>query len=149
MTNLLPAEAIDENAVLSLRLSGMSIRRLSRHFGCSETTVLDVLDRALPPLSTETRVRLYREDIARIDDLLIAFYPKAKQGDGPAAQICLRLLERRSAMTGTDAPQRLDVVVAQATADAPAGSTAALLYEIERIANERQQECSGAVIEHE
>jgi hypothetical protein len=142
--DLLPAEAIDANALLAMRLSGLSIRRLARHFGCTETTILRVLDEALPPLSNETRVRLYREDIARIDDLLIAFYPRAKQGDGPAAQIVLRLLERRALMTGTDAPQRLDVVVAQATGDAPEGSTEALIREIERIAAER----GTPIIEH-
>jgi hypothetical protein len=57
--------SLDEQAVLSLRLSGLSIRRLSRHFKCTETKILDILDAALPPLSNENRVRLLREDIAR------------------------------------------------------------------------------------
>jgi hypothetical protein len=72
-------ELVDRDTqVLALRLGGLSIRRLAHRFKCSENTILDILDKALPPLSPETRIRLYREDIARIDDLLLAFYGSAK-----------------------------------------------------------------------
>jgi hypothetical protein len=142
------AQAVDPESLLQLRYCGLSIRRLSRHFRCSEKVILDALDLALPQLSQQTRVRLYREDLGRIDSLFETYYPRAKSGDGPSAQICLRLLERRAAMCGTDQPQRIDVVVAQANADVPEGSTAALIRELERLADERQQ-ASGVVIEHE
>jgi hypothetical protein len=139
---------VDPEAVLQLRYAGLSIRRLSRHFRCSEKVILDALDAALPQLSQATRIRLYREDLGRIDDLFLTYYPLAKQGQGSAAHVCLKLLERKSAMVGHDSPQRLDVHVVAETADAP-GSTAALIRELERIALERSGPADGAVIEHD
>jgi hypothetical protein len=136
----------DENRILQLRLSGLSVRRLAREFKLRETEIIRILDAALPPLSQATRIRLFREDIARLDDLLIAFYPQAKQGNAAAAGICLKLLERRAAMVGTDAPVRVDAVVEQAAAAAPQ-STAALIEELDRIVRERGRSASGLVIE--
>jgi hypothetical protein len=122
--------------ILRQRLAGMSIRRLAREFKIPEYQVLQSLDRSLPPISAETRVRLYREDLARLDDMLTTFYPQAKNGMSGAATICLKLLERRSAMTGADAPQRVDVTVVQAPDEDP-NSTLRLLAELDRIAAER------------
>jgi hypothetical protein len=124
-----------DSEILRQRLAGLSIRRLAREFNIPEYQVLQSLDRSLPPISAETRVRLYREDLCRLDDLLATFYPQAKNGMQGAATVCLRLLERRSAMTGADAPQRVDVTVVQAPEDP--NSTLRLLAELDRIANER------------
>jgi hypothetical protein len=131
VVNLLDLDA----EILRQRLNGTSIRRLAREFKIPEYQVLQSLDRSLPPISAETRVRLYREDLCRLDDMLTAFYPQAKNGMQGAATICLKLLERRSAMTGSDAPQRVDVTVKQA-AEEP-NSTIMLLNELNRIAAER------------
>ena len=69
--------------------------------------------------------------------MLIAFYPQAKQGNALACNVCLRLLERRSAMVGTDAPVKVDVVVEAAAAAVPR-STASLIAELDRIVAERR-----------
>jgi hypothetical protein len=121
--------------ILRQRLDGTSIRRLAREFRIPEYQVLQSLDRSLPPISAETRVRLYREDLCRLDDMLSTFYPQAKSGMQGAATICLKLLERRSAMTGADAPQRVDVTVTQMPDDLT--STMRLLAELDRIAAEQ------------
>jgi hypothetical protein len=134
----LVTQADRDTKILALRLSGLSIRRLAKEFKCRDVDILDSLERSLPPLSPETRIRLYREDLARIDDLLLAFYPSAKQGSAVAAQVCLRLLERRSTMVGTDAPQKLDVHVVMQEAVEPVGGTALLIRELQRIADERK-----------
>jgi hypothetical protein len=68
----------DENRILQLRLSGLSVRRLAREFKLRETEIIRILDAALPPLNQATKIRLFREDIARLDDLLISFYPEAE-----------------------------------------------------------------------
>jgi hypothetical protein len=134
-----------DSEVLRLRLSGMSIKRLAREFKIPEYQILQSLDRSLPPISAETRVRLYREDLCRLDDLLTTFYPAAKSGMQGAATVCLRLLERRASMTGADAPAKIDITIAPAPEEP--NSTLRLLAELDRIANERNPD--GLTIEGE
>lgn len=131
-----------DSKILQLRLAGMSIRRLAKEFRMHNAAVLDSLDRSLPPLDHETRVRLYREDLSRLDDLLMAFYAQAKEGNPVSAGLCLRFLERRAEMLGSDAPQRVDVVLGRKAEQG--GSTAKLLEALDRIAAERD----GSIVEH-
>jgi hypothetical protein len=120
--------------ILRQRLSGLSIKRLSRAFGISEGRVLKSLDRSLPKLSPELKVRLYKEDLARLDELLHAFYPLAKTGSSSAAQTCIKLIERRACMVGSDAPTKVDILVEKRQVT---NSTEDLLRELDRIAAER------------
>jgi hypothetical protein len=129
---------LDELILHDRMYSGMSIRRLSRKHGISEDQVLKALDRVLPPLSPETRVRIFREDLHRLDEMLAAHYPAARTGSSSSAMTCLRILERRSAMVGHDSPLRVDVLL-QPKADAPS-STEQLLLELQRIVDERTPE---------
>jgi hypothetical protein len=122
-------------AILAARLGGVSIRRLSKQFQLSEREILRSLDRSLPPMSAETRMRLFREDVARLDELLQTYWPAARTGSSSAAQICLRLLERRASMTGCDSPVRVDLTIESTTEQQT--STDVLLAELNRIAAER------------
>jgi hypothetical protein len=134
---------LDELILHDRMYGGLSIRRLSRKHGISEDQVLKALDRVLPPLSPETRVRLFREDLHRLDEMLAAHYPAARTGSGSAAQTCLRILERRSAMVGHDCPVRVDVIL-EPKADAP-NSTQELLDLLNRIAAEQAPKLLEAV----
>lgn len=138
-----------DERILQLRLAGVSIRRLSREFKMPERHVLDVLDAMLPKLSPENRVRMFREDVARIDELLVQHYAAARSGSINSSQLVIRLLERRSSMVGYDVPlsARVAVEVIQHSAVEREGSTALLLAELDRIAAE--QDSSGLVIEGE
>jgi hypothetical protein len=138
----------DENRILQLRLSGMSVRRLAREFKLRETEIIRILDAALPPLNQATKIRLFREDIARLDDLLIAFYPEARKGNVASAGICLKLLERRAAMVGMDSPVRIDISAEAVAAETPR-STAALIEELDRIVAERQRPAHDLRIDHD
>jgi hypothetical protein len=128
---------LDELILHDRMYGGLSIRRLARKHGISEGQVLKALDRVLPPLSPETRVRLFREDLHRLDEMLAAHYPAARTGSSAAAQTCLRILERRSAMVGHDCPVRVDVIL-EPKARAPS-STEQLLLELNRIVAERSE----------
>jgi hypothetical protein len=125
-----------DRKVLHLRLAGIAIRKIGRELELSDKAVLASLDRALPQLTPEMRIWLYREDLARLDELMVHWYTQAKGGSTTATSLCVKLMERRSAMTGTDAPVRLDVVVERQTAESP-GSTQLLLDMLNKIAAER------------
>lgn len=126
-----------DRKVLNLRLAGVAIRRIGRELKLTEKQTLAALDRALPNLSPEMRVRLFREDLARVDELMIYWYTQAKGGSATATQLCIKLMERRAHLTGIDAPAtaRIEVVASATQAE---GSTAMLLRELNRIAAERQ-----------
>ena len=125
-----------DRKVLALRLNGVSIRRIGRELKLTDKQTLAALDRVLPSLGPDLRTRLFREDLARCDDLMVYWYQKAKDGSAVATSLCVDLMKRRAAMAGTDSPQRIDVVVAQQVADDPS-STVQLLAELDRIAAER------------
>jgi hypothetical protein len=137
MTNVTVIDdELDQDAeILRQRLAGLSVRRLARTFNISENRVLKSLDRSLPKLSPEVKVRLYREDLSRLDELLAAFYPLAKTGSSSAAQTCIKLIERRACMVGFDAPTKVDILVEKR--EGSGNSTEDLLRELDRIVAER------------
>jgi hypothetical protein len=145
MTESTVVDVLDlDAAVLERRLAGLSIRRLSREFKISEKGILDSLDRSLPQLSPELKIRIYREDLQRLEALISAHWGSAATGSQSSTQIILRLLERRAAMIGADSPTRIDVVI-ERVGEHP-DSTTQLLAELDRIAAERKQP-EGLLIE--
>jgi hypothetical protein len=144
MTESTVVDVLDlDAAVLERRLAGLSIRRLAREFKLSEKAVLDSLDRSLPKLSPELKIRIYREDLQRLEALVAAHWASAATGSQSSTQVILRLLERRASMIGADAPTKIDIVIDQ-VGQHPT-STDQLLAELDRIAAERQP--NGLLIE--
>jgi hypothetical protein len=127
--------------VLKARLdTGKSIKRLAREFQVSERAILAALNRALPPLNPETRVRLFKEDLQRLDALATYWHGVAMSGGsgaGSATQLTLRIMERRAALCGLDAPLHARLEIAAQQAPNEPSSTQALLEQLERIVAER------------
>jgi|tagenome__1003787_1003787.scaffolds.fasta_scaffold20537934_2 hypothetical protein len=141
-----------DHEILQLRLAGLSIRRLAREFKVTDREVLRALERGLPQLTPETRTRMFREDLLRLDELMIHWFAAAKNGSASAAnatQLCLRIMERRSALCGLDAPVHWRIEVIEQAAASAESSTAALLKELDRIAAERPDDGHGLIIEGE
>jgi|SRR4051794_30225341 hypothetical protein len=133
-------EEVDRK-VLGLRLAGVSIRRIGRELKLTDKQTLAALDRALPSLSPEMRIRLFREDLARLDELMIYWFGQAKTGSATGTALCIKLMERRAHLTGIDAPSHTRVeVLVEATAQSAENSTAVLLRELNRIAAEQPGE---------
>jgi hypothetical protein len=134
--------------VLHLRLAGVSVRRIGRQYGLTDKQVLAALDRTLPTLDAEARARYLRESLGQLDELSSWRYGQAKTS-APAAMLCLRINERKAALLGLDAPAhvRLDPVQIIANAGPQQGSTAALIAELDRIAEERNRSAPRLQIE--
>jgi hypothetical protein len=126
-------------SILRQRLAGLSIRRIGKEFKLSDRAVLDALDRALPPLNPEMRTRLFKEDLCRLDELLTHWYAQARNGGAMATQLCIKIMERRSALCGLDAPATMRMEVIQHGAAEQPNSTQLLLDQLNRIVAERQQ----------
>jgi hypothetical protein len=134
--------------VLHLRLAGVSVRRIGRRYGLTDKQVLAALDRTLPTLDAEAPARYLRESLGQLDELSSWWYGQAKTS-APAAMLCLRINERKAALLGLDAPQhvRMDPIQIIANAGPQQGSTAALIAELDRIAEERQRSVPGLLVE--
>ena len=127
-----------DREVLALRLTGHSIRSIGRALKLRDSEVLRSLDRSLPSLSPDMRIRLYKEDLQRLDDLMVHWYQKAREGSALATTLAIKLMERRSQMLGSDMPARMKIeVVAGGAQQHTESSTKALIRELDRIASER------------
>ena len=134
-TNVVELDDEDlDRRILAARLRGTSVYDLAKMVGKSVRVVTRSLSRTLPEVTPELRQRLFAEDLVRIDELLGAFYDQAKGGSLGAANIVIKLLERRACMTGGQSVTRIEIMATEAI-EKP-GSTEALIRELDRIAAE-------------
>jgi cytochrome P450 len=126
-----------DRKVLAARLAGVSIRKIGREMKLSDDAVLQSLDRSLPRLTPELRVRLFREDLQRLDELTTYYWAQARSGNTAAANVVTKLMERRSLMLGSDSPSRIELVTRVADGEQP-GGTELLLEQLRLIAAEHR-----------
>lgn len=91
---------------LHLRRAGVSQRDIAAQLKVSLRTIQRDLEAALADLAAEQRQgaeALRTLEAERLDALQVAYWPKAMAGDLPAAQLVLRILERRARLFGLDA----------------------------------------------
>jgi hypothetical protein len=109
------SDDVRDDFILQERLSGKSARAISKQLRCTVGEVDAALDRVLPKLDNAARLRHISLDLNRLDRLLEVFYKRAIEDvDTQAGLLCVKILERKSAMLGLDSPQKLDVVQLQA-----------------------------------
>jgi hypothetical protein len=102
-----------ERNALVLRQAGATYTKIAKQLGYrNRSSAADAVTRALArttpkPLADEVR----RLELERLDDLWRSMYPKAVQGDHLAVDRCLRIMARRAALLGLDAPQRVQQLV--------------------------------------
>lgn len=90
--------------------SGRSLRLVRKEFSLTETELDAILER-LWPLSTEARIRRIKHDVACLQRLIEKFFEKALAGDVNSGVLCVRAWERKAALLGLDAVQRIDLQV--------------------------------------
>ena len=98
--------------VLELKKAGASVRAIARALDVGATTVQRDLDLALGELAAEQRAgaeRLRVLELARLDAMHSALWPRVRAGDTDAIDRLLRIAERRSKLLGLDAPARVDI----------------------------------------
>jgi DNA-binding CsgD family transcriptional regulator len=95
-----------------LAKAGASYRAIGKRLGVSHAQAQRDVVSVLEELNTRSRahaVDYRRLHLARLEDLLLAVWPAARQGDLASQAQALRILERESRLLGLDAPARVDV----------------------------------------
>jgi hypothetical protein len=99
-----------DQRMLDLRVGGVGVRAIARQFKINIKMVLEVLDRLLPTVTVEDRMRILRTDLERLDQLEAVWFKTAKEeSDAQATSLVLRIQERRSSLLGLDAPAKIDI----------------------------------------
>src|SRR5262249_38071222 len=113
MTDTAVIEQRDEQIVEAL-VAGRSVRVVQREFSLTFTELDQALERCFP-LDTAARLRTIRGDLSRLDRLIEKFYLKAIAGDGDvnSATLVVKAWERKAALLGLDAVQRIDLQIVQ------------------------------------
>jgi hypothetical protein len=82
---------------------------------CPVSEIDASLDRTLPKITNEAKRRIVALDLDRLDGLLEVFYKRAvEKQDCQAGLLVVKILERKSAILGTDSAQKLDIVQIEA-----------------------------------
>jgi len=109
------SDDVRDDYILQERLSGKSARTISKQLRCTVGEINASLDRTLPKIDNDARLRHISLDLSRLDGLLETFYKLAiEKEDTQAGLLCVKIMERKSAMLGLDSPQQLDIVQVQA-----------------------------------
>lgn len=100
-----------EAQCISLRKEGLSYRLISQQVGITEQGVMKAIRRVMTRVAAQTGADV--EDIKsieleRLDDMHAAIFPDAKSGNLKAVDRVLKIMERRSAYLGLDAPRKLE-----------------------------------------
>lgn len=103
------AELYERRAMeFQLRKAGASVPQIAERMGLSPAVIYKDLrwcyDQLLPARDLEDMRELEK---ARLDDLRLAVWPAAKQGDLKAVETWLKISNRYSRLVGLDAPIRL------------------------------------------
>lgn len=106
------AMAEKKRQALELRKAGVSYSEIARQIGYANKgsahhIVMDALREVIEAPAKETLA----EELARLDGMLMAFYPKAKAGNDKAAAMVLRIMDRRAKYLGLDQPEQIQSTV--------------------------------------
>lgn len=103
---------------IALRIAGMDWQTIADRLGYSDraSACKDVTRALERHRSEESRqIEILRQlTEERLDRLQAAYWAKALQGDPKAAEIVMKVMDRRAKHDGTDAAQRLEVITIDA-----------------------------------
>ena len=115
MNDSAKADEAKDDFILQERLLGRSARSISKELHCTVADVDASLDRTLPKIDNAAKLRIIALDLDRLDELLKVFLKRAiEKIDCQAGLLVVKILERKAAILGTDAAQKLDIVQVQA-----------------------------------
>jgi len=109
MSDTAAIEERDE-AVAEAITNGRSLQLVRKEFSLTEAELDAVLER-LWPVSTEARIRMIKHDVGCLQRLIEKFYEKALGGDVNSATLVVKAWERKAALLGLDAVQRIDLQI--------------------------------------
>lgn len=113
-----------QQRAIELRRAGRSYREIARQVGIGVASAHRLITAAIADVRAivqDDAAEIRALELSRLDGLLGALWPKARQGDLGAVDRVLRIMERRAKLLGLDAP----VKVARTNAMGGEGATAA------------------------
>lgn len=93
---------------LELRKAGYSYHRIGEALGCTKSQAHRDVGAALKLTLQEPADDVRALEAERLDDLLRALWPDARNGNHGAIDRALRIMERRAKLLGLDAPTRTE-----------------------------------------
>ncbi len=96
-------------AALKLRSAGANYETISRHLDCSTSTAWRHVQTGLRAIQAEPAEELRLLENARLDALLLACWPAAMRGSPRHVDSVLKIMTRRAALWGLDAPRQIAV----------------------------------------
>jgi hypothetical protein len=97
---------------LDLRKQGKTFAEIGRELECSEQRAHAIVTAELQRLNarrSEQAAEVARLELERLDALLAAVWPTAKEGEGPAIDRVLAIMARRAKLQGLDAPDKREL----------------------------------------
>lgn len=112
------ARAERRQRVLAARLRGETFRVIAGREKISTQTAHSDMTTALADIPRAEADELRALELGRLDALQDAVWGEALDGDIPAGQQALRIIDRRARLLGLDAPTRVDMGVGDVDLDA-------------------------------
>jgi hypothetical protein len=140
---------------LELRKAGATYEQIAQQLGYAHKgKAYEAVTAAMREVTREGAEEVLNLELARLDALTVALWPKARQGSGPAVDRVLKVMERRAKLLGLDYNEARMADVAErevALAEAQGALVAAV---IERILarlglTEEQEALVGVVVPSE
>jgi len=97
-------------SALELRKGGLGFAAIARQLGyAGPSGAYQAIMAALHAVTREPARELVDLELARLDDLLLGLWPDARRGNVLKIDRVLKIMARRAALLGLDAPQRVAV----------------------------------------
>lgn len=101
------AMADKRKQALALRVSGASYEQVANAVGFAHKSgAQHCIDAAIKDIYREPAKNLIQLECARLDAMLLGLWQKARQGDTQAVTTVIRIMDRRAAFLGLDAPEK-------------------------------------------
>lgn len=103
---------------LQLRKAGATFDQIAQQVGYENRGIAcRAVQQELAELPKEDAAELRDLEMARLDSLLTAMWPKAINGNGWAVDRVLRIMERRARLAGLDQPEQIAISTVQGDFD--------------------------------
>jgi hypothetical protein len=96
---------------LELRKRGMNYTQIGEKLGCARSTACRYVLSELENLADKCReeaVHVRDLELQRLDALYLVAYAEVEDGNIPAIDRCLRIMERRAKLLGLDAAEKVE-----------------------------------------
>lgn len=105
------AGAVSEEQAVRYRIAGMSYAQIGKEMGCTKQNAHRAVTKALGDIRKrvgESAEVLRDIELKRLDALWMAMWGIAQKGNPRAADTMIRIMKRRAAMLGLDAPKKVE-----------------------------------------